>query len=277
MNNHFGRWGLPQSDREKNDAAGSPSMQTEAPGSRRERQDAKSSAAPPVILLPAREVRAPARAAHRELRETTTTGGTAEFEIYGVIGGDPYSDDDDAITAKKIKTYLDSAGPHSRIVLRINSPGGDAFEGTAIYNLLRAQGKPIECYVDGLAASAASLIAMCGDTITMGTGAMLMIHNAWGMCIGYAADMEKEADTLRRISKSMAGIYAAQTGKTLALIQAMMDGETWLNAQECLENKFCTALAARSAEQTAHALNAAARSFELSRHKNVPEKLRRAV
>lgn len=224
--------------------------------------------------MPLRFSNEPARAmTEPRFRMALQSGGALEMLVYGDIGGGGWWGDGDEITAKSIKQQLDAAGTFSKIVLRINSPGGDAFEGAAIYNLLRAQGKPIECYVDGLAASAASVIAMCGDTITMGTGAMLMIHNAWGFCIGYAADMEKEADTLRRISTSLADIYVARTGKSLEEIQALMDAETWLNAQECVDAGFCHGIAARPADEEARAM-AHARGFAILRQfKNTPRPL----
>ena len=106
--------------------------------------------------------------------------GVLEMMIYEQIGENWWSGG--GVTAKSVKQRIDAAGPFSRLTLRINSPGGDAFEGIAILNMLRAQGKPIDVYVDGIAASAASIIAMCGDTITMGWGAMMMIHDSAIAC-----------------------------------------------------------------------------------------------
>ena len=111
-----------------------------------------------------------------------------------------------------MKQQIDEAGPFTRLAVRINSPGGDAFEGVAIHNLLRAQGKPVDVYVDGIAASAASIIAMAGDTRSMGSNTMMMIHNAWSSCTGYADDMRKMADTLDRVSTAVAQTYIDRAG-----------------------------------------------------------------
>lgn len=270
----FFRWGAPPTEKERLGLASARMVRPDALASRQVRLDA----AMPVITMRRDSAPAPTRPALHSIH-AMASGGDLALTIYGLIGDDPFNDDDaTTINVKNVKRQIDAAAAFSKIVLRINSPGGDAFEATAIYNLLRAQGKPIECYVDGIAASAASVIAMCGDTITMGTGAMLMIHNAWGMCIGSAADFEKEADTLRRISASIADIYVVRTGKSLKQIKALMDAETWLDAQECLAGKFCTAIASRPAEESAKALAAAARAFDLDRiYKNTPTKLRRSA
>ncbi|HUA85506.1 MAG TPA: head maturation protease, ClpP-related [Bryobacteraceae bacterium] len=208
-------------------------------------------------------------------RAALQADGALELQAYDVIGRDFWSEDG-GITAKTVKQQIDSAGAFSKIRLRINSPGGDAFEGAAIYNLLRAQGKPIECYVDGIAASAASLIAMCGDTITMGAGAMLMIHNAWSMCVGDTAAMAKESEILAQIGKSMAEIYQARSGIEVSKIVAMMAAETWLGAQEAVDQGFATAIAERSPEEAERGL-AFVRSFSaIRRFRNAPMNLRRA-
>jgi ATP-dependent protease ClpP protease subunit len=100
------------------------------------------------------------------------------------------------VSALNVKKALDSDTTCSKVRVRINSPGGDAFEGMAIHSLLRACGKPIEVCVDGIAASSASIVAMAGDTRIMGRAAMMMIHNAWADCVGNKGDMTKMADTL---------------------------------------------------------------------------------
>ncbi len=113
----------------------------------------------------------------RRFFNAAQTESVLTLEVYDVIGADFFGD---GITASAVSDAIAQAGSHDSVALRINSPGGDAFEGVAIYNVLKNHGKPVNVYVDGLAASAASIVAMAGDTICMGTGAMMMIHPAQG-------------------------------------------------------------------------------------------------
>lgn len=205
-------------------------------------------------------------------RAALRDSGVYELLIYEEIGSNWWTGE--GVTVKDLKASLDSAGQFSRIAMRINSPGGDVFEGVAILNMLRAQGKPVDVFVDGLAASAASIIAMAGDTITMGSGAMMMIHNAWGGCIGNAAEMEKMLASLTAIDASIVQIYAGRTGMKPKEAKALMDAETWMTAADCISNGFATALAPE-ANQEALAM---ARSFKaLSRFAKVPEKFKAGV
>lgn len=204
-------------------------------------------------------------------RAALQSDGTLEILIYEDIGEDFWSGG--GITAKTVKQQLDAAGNYSKILVRINSPGGDAFEGIAIYNILDQQKKPVEVRVDGLAASAASIIAMAGDEIIMGSNALMMIHNAWGWCMGYASDMRKMGDSLEKISTAIAQTYVGQTGKTAEEIAALMDAETWLTAQECIDQGFATSIATEpEVEENALAM---ARKFKaLARMGKVPETLK---
>jgi ATP-dependent protease ClpP protease subunit len=181
------------------------------------------------------------------------------------------------ISAAAVKKQIDTAGNFSKVRVRINSPGGDAFEGIAIHNLLRAQGKPIETCIDGVAASSASIIAMAGDTRTIGNNAMMMIHNAWSCCCGNAADMRKLADTLDKISGSIAQTYVDRSGMTAEEITALMDDETWMSADDCVKNKFCTAIADPPAEQSAKAMALAQRFEALGKLKKPPKDFQTAM
>lgn len=193
--------------------------------------------------------------------------GTLDLAVYGDIGANWW--DDNGVTASTVKKEMDAVS-FDRIVVRINSPGGDAFEGVAICNLLRSAGKPVDVFIDGIAASAASIIAMAGDTRTMGKGAMMMIHNAWGFCQGNAADMTKMASTLQGASDAIAETYTDSTGKTLAEIKKMMDDETWMGADECMANGFATAVTANNAK--AMAMVGRFKAIAVFRH--VPESLK---
>ena len=126
--------------------------------------------------------------------------------------------------------------------VEINSPGGDVFAGLAIYNGLRASGKKINVKVLGLAASAASLVAMAGDTIEMPENAFMMIHNPWGFAMGGADEMRNTADVLDKISTGLVSTYAKRTGKTDQEITALLDAETWMTAQEAVDAGFATSV-----------------------------------
>lgn len=191
-----------------------------------------------------------------------------ELFIYDEIGADWFGE---GITAATVQQQIANAGAFDSIKLRINSPGGDAFEGIAIHSLLRSQGKPIDVYVDGVAASAASVIAMAGDTITMASAAMLMIHDAWTLCMGNDEDMRKMADTLQKLSASIAQVYVDRTGKPLDEVSALMDAETWMSAQEALDGGFCTAITKQDNKKAM----AMARNFKsLAALQNVPDSLK---
>jgi ATP-dependent protease ClpP protease subunit len=120
------------------------------------------------------------------------------------------------------------------IDLHLNSPGGDAGEGVAIANVLRQHRADVTVWVDGLAASAASVVAMAGDEVVMGIGAQLMIHDAWALSIGDAAEMRKAAEMLDSTSNALASTYAAKAGGTAADWRAVMTAETWYTAEEAV-------------------------------------------
>src|SRR5690606_20024488 len=101
----------------------------------------------------------------------------------------------------------------------INSPGGSVFQGQAIYNILKRQKARVNVYIDGLAASIASVIAMAGDTIFMPKNAMMMVHNPWTFSIGNAQDLRKEADTLDKIRETLIEAYLSKAGDALTEVQ----------------------------------------------------------
>jgi ATP-dependent Clp protease protease subunit len=188
---------------------------------------------------------------------------TLTLELYDIIGADFFGE---GITAKKISDALISAGTFSDIVLRINSPGGDLFEGVAIYNLLKSQDKPVNVMVDGLAASAASLIAMAGDTCVMGDGACMMIHRAMAVVGGYADDLRKCADVMDTVTDSASDIYVARTGMKKKKVLELMTAETWMTSQEAVYEGFATATSPQKAKNITNA-------FDLSVFKNAPKSL----
>ena len=136
--------------------------------------------------------------------------------------------------------------------VEINSPGGDVFAGLAIYNGLRASGKKINVKVLGLAASAASLVAMAGDTIEMPENAFMMIHNPWGFAMGGADEMRNTADVLDKIGTGLVSTYAKRTGKTDQEITALLDAETWMTAQDAVDAGFATSVTAALAVKASY-------------------------
>ena len=126
------------------------------------------------------------------------------------------------------------------ISLEINSPGGDVFAGIAMYNGLRSLGKTINVKIMGIAASAASLVAMAGDTIEMPANTMMMIHNPWTFAMGDADEMRATADVLDGISNGLIATYAKRTGKTNEDIKTLLDAETWFSAEEAVAAGFAT-------------------------------------
>lgn len=156
---------------------------------------------------------------------------SAEVWIYDRIGRSWFEDGTDAKSFARKLAGLDV----DQITLHINSPGGDAFDGVAIYNTLHDHPADVHVVVDGLAASAASYIAQAGKTIKMNKAAQMMIHRASGICIGNAKDMTDFADVLGKLDSSIAGIYHSRAGGQLDDWLAAMTGETWYTAAEAVQ------------------------------------------
>ena len=152
-----------------------------------------------------------------------------------VIGEDWWSGG--GVTAKRISAALRSIGDKD-VTVKINSPGGDMFEGIAIYNLLRSHPAKVTVEVLGWAASAASIIAMAGDEIRMGLGTFMMVHNAWGVVVGNRHDMRDAAELFDGFDGAIADIYEARTGMKRADIEKLMDAETFMGPSEAVKNGF---------------------------------------
>lgn len=177
-------------------------------------------------------------------------GDDATITIYDVIGEDWWSGG--GFTAKRASAALRSIGNRD-VTVNINSPGGDMFEGIAIYNLLAEHKARVTVNVMGLAASAASIIAMAGDTVAMGTGAQIMIHNAWGVVIGNSNDLRAAADTFAGFDASLAEIYRARTGAKPEDIRALMDAETFMSASDAIALGYADSMIADDAAPAARA------------------------
>lgn len=138
------------------------------------------------------------------------------------------------VTSKRVGAALRQIGEQD-VFVDINSPGGDFFEGVTIYNMLRAHKHKVTVRILGLAASAASVIAMAGDEIQIGKAGFMMIHNAWVFAIGNRHDMQEAAATLEVFDDAMASLYADRSGQDKKQAARWMDDETWFNGDSAIE------------------------------------------
>ena len=186
--------------------------------------------------------------------------GPAEIGIYGEIGWE--------VTARDVRDALKGLAGRDLLV-RVNSPGGSAFDGFAIYNMLARHDGRKTVQIEALAASAASYIAMAGDDIEMPAASFLMIHNASVLAIGDKNTLAEAIEVLKRIDAAMAAIYAARTGMDADEIGALMDAETWMTADEAVERGFATSILSADATPAAHALSPRAAAL-MERFKATP-------
>lgn len=173
------------------------------------------------------------------VRAAADSDDERSISVYDVIGQDYWSGD--GVTAKRIAGALRSMGK-GPVTVNVNSPGGDMFEGLAIYNLLREHDGEVTVKVLGLAASAASIIAMAGDTVQIARAGFLMVHNAWVMAIGNRNDLQEIAATLKPFDDAMAGVYAARTGQDVKSMAKLMDKESWIGGEAAVEDGFADEL-----------------------------------
>jgi ATP-dependent Clp endopeptidase proteolytic subunit ClpP len=163
-----------------------------------------------------------------------TADGEAEVSIYDEIGFG-------GVTAKSFLAELKKLSGQ-RVHLRINSVGGSVVEGAAIYNALRRHKGGLVVHIDALAASMASVIAMAGDETLIADNALVMIHNPWGMTMGDADELRKEADILDKLKATLVNAYVRKTGMEAEQVAQMMDDETWLDATEAVALGFADAI-----------------------------------
>jgi ATP-dependent Clp protease protease subunit len=188
-------------------------------------------------------------------------GTGAEVAIYDEIGA--YG-----VSAKGFLAELGALPDGTPVDLRLNSPGGSVFDAVAIYNALKRHAGTVTVWIDGIAASAASYVAMAGDEIVMPENAFLMIHDPSGLAMGTAGDMRAMAEALDKIAGSLVRGYAAKSGKPDDEIAALMAAETWFDAGD--------AVAAGFADRLAEPVRMAAR-FDIGRFRNAPPDLVEAV
>src|SRR3990172_3975841 len=194
---------------------------------------------------------------------TAKAEGEADIMIHEEIGRDWFSGD--GMTSKKFAQDLKALGEDIRhIDLSINSPGGNVFDGIAIYNMLRAHQAKVVVTIDGIAVSIASVIAMAGDKIVMPGNAMMMIHDPSGVVMGTAQDMRKVAEALDKIKGGLIAAYRSKSGMSDEDIADLMSDETWLTAREAVDFGL--------ADQMIETVKAAA-MFDLSRFHKLPNQL----
>lgn len=155
--------------------------------------------------------------------------GEPELLIYEQIGLDWFTGE--GMTAKAFNDQLGKIKSDS-IKVRINSPGGDVFDAIAIYNMLAEHPAKINVTIEGIAASAASIVAMAGDTVSIYESAQVMIHDAWTMVVGNEQDMRQVADLLAKIDGQIADLYAARSGKSSDEFRNLMNSDTYLTGNE---------------------------------------------
>ncbi|MFL9899050.1 Clp protease ClpP [Paraburkholderia fungorum] len=189
-----------------------------------------------------------------EFRVSNAADGT-DIYLYDTIGG-WYG----IAVQDVIKELKDAKGA---VNLRINSPGGDAFDGRALATAIQQHGN-VTAHIDGLAASAATYVALAAKAVNIADGAFMMVHNAWTVAVGNAAELGDTIAMLQKIDASIANDYAAKTGKTLDEVKAWMDAETWFTAQEAKDAGLVdNIVAAKSADNR----------WDLGAYRNAPRSL----
>jgi ATP-dependent Clp protease protease subunit len=195
----------------------------------------------------------------------TAKAGRGSMDLYGIIGSDWFGE---GITSTMVSDSLKAMGAVTAIDVYINSPGGDVFEGRGIYNLLKEHKAAVSVHVIAEAASAASLIAMAGDEITMSEGSLMMIHRASGLAYGNVDEIGQLINLLKIVDETMVRTYAARSKNTEADIRAWVEAETWMMADEAVARGFATK-SEEPAKVAALNLNRSLLGF-----KNIPAALR---
>lgn len=173
-----------------------------------------------------------------DVRAATEEEPDSSISILDVIGQDWWGE---GVTAKRISAALRQIGKRD-VVVNINSPGGDFFEGLAIYNALREHPAKVTVKILGLAASAASVIAMAGDEVLIGRAGFLMIHNTWVVAAGDRHALRDVADWLEPFDLASVDIYAARSGLDAKKLGQMLDRETWIGGQAAVDQGFADGL-----------------------------------
>jgi len=158
---------------------------------------------------------------------------TAELMLYEFIGYDWWTEE--GMTAKRFAEELQQLGDIDSLTVRINSPGGDVFDGFAMHNQLVGVEYDVKVVIEGIAASAASVVAMAGDTVSMYETSTLMIHDAWMHIMGNEQDLRDAADVLGKLDSQIAETYAARSSQTVTELRELMNKDTYITASEAVE------------------------------------------
>lgn len=203
------------------------------------------------------------------------------ISILDVIGEDFWTGG--GVTSKRVAAALRAIGDQE-VFVDLNSPGGDFFEGVAIYNALRAHPHKVTVRILGLAASAASVIAMAGDEIQIGKAGFLMVHNAWVVAIGNRHDLAEAARTMEPFDDAMATVYAERAGVKKAKAAEWMDNETWFNGEQAVKEGLADdylpadqVAEDKTKAETARAVNATRRVDALLAKSGIPRNERRSL
>jgi ATP-dependent protease ClpP protease subunit len=183
---------------------------------------------------------------------------TGELFLYDDIGGGFFG----GIGAKQVTEEVNALGKIDTLNVRINSAGGDVFEGLAIYNFLNRHPAKVVVDVDGMALSIASIIAMAGEEVRIADNAMMMIHDPWTFAGGSAEDFRRQADLMDQVKDNLVGVYADHTKRDRNELANLMSDETWLTAGQAVEMGF--------ADKVTENLKIAAR-FDPTRFKHSPK------
>ncbi len=185
-------------------------------------------------------------------RKMTDQEGNESIErvlsLNGTIAEESWYDDD--VTPALFRDELNSG--EGDVTVWINSPGGDCIAAAQIYNMLTQYPGKVTVKIDGLAASAASVIAMAGDTVYMSPVSMLMIHNPATMAFGDHAEMQKAIDMLEQVKESIINAYVLKTGQSRAKLSHLMDAETWMDANKAVELGFADEILKKGTEDEEH-------------------------
>lgn len=187
-----------------------------------------------------------------------------ELILFGTVGNGLF---EEGFTAMDVVTALAEHGRSKDITVRVNSGGGIATEGLAIFNALESHRGKVTVVIESIAASAASIIAMAGEEVVMKTGAVMMVHDPAGFTMGNSSDHAKSIEALETLAAAMADIYAEKTGRAVDEVRGEMKAETWMTAQEAVDKGYADTIQkqrGRSKEPTA---------FDYRLYQHAPERM----
>lgn len=182
---------------------------------------------------------------------------TADLYIFGDITSWKWFDEE--VSAGSFQKDLEAIGQVDTLNIHINSCGGDVFEGIAIYNLIKNYNAEKNVYIDGIAASIASVIAMAGDNIYMSNTSVMMIHNCWTWTSGNAEDLRKTANDMDKVMQAIRNAYLSRVNIDEDKLKQLLDDESYLLADECMEMGFCSEIIEYDEEETE--LSASSRGY----------------